>query len=269
MTYATIATIAYDQSLYRRLVASAAEEQKMPPFEQWVVNYRWELAATPGWAAAWESAVAAGNPDPGADETVITDGMILSAVQPMGEPPVPPTPPTVSAIEPSSAVQGGPDLEVHLIGTGFTADSVIVWNGGDEPTNFVSATDVWTTVKPSTVTTPGSYPVYVRNADGQVSGIVQFTFDPAPEPEPLTITALEPASASITDADFEGHIRGTGFTEATQIIWNGAPEPTTFIDSTDVWTLVKPSVVTAPTVLDVWVVDEGVASNIVQFTWEA
>jgi hypothetical protein len=42
------------------------------------------LAATPGWAEAWESAVAGGIVSPGSDPGVITDGMILAAVQPMG-----------------------------------------------------------------------------------------------------------------------------------------------------------------------------------------
>lgn len=83
MSYATIALISSNGSLYNRLVAAAAEENKTKPYETWVTENRWDLAATPGWAAAWESALAAGIPDPGADEGVITDGMILAAVQPM------------------------------------------------------------------------------------------------------------------------------------------------------------------------------------------
>jgi hypothetical protein len=83
------------------------------------------------------------------------------------------------------------------------------------------------------------------------------------------LTALEPSSASITDADFEGHVRGSGFTEDTVIIWNGAEENTRFVDSTDVWTIVVPSVVTAPTVLNVYVRNgDGQVSNILDFTWE-
>jgi len=75
--------MANDPSLANRLTAAAAEENKTSPYEAWVSTRRWDLAATPGWAAAWESAVAGGDPDPGANELVITDGMILAAVQPM------------------------------------------------------------------------------------------------------------------------------------------------------------------------------------------
>lgn len=81
--YSTIATMANDSFLARRLTAAAAQEGKSKPYESWVNEYRWELASTPGWSAAWESAVASGNPNPGDDAGVITDGMILAAVQPM------------------------------------------------------------------------------------------------------------------------------------------------------------------------------------------
>ena len=83
MTYSTIATIAGDLALQQRATAAAAQEHKPKPYEDWVISNRWDLASTPGWSEAWESAVASGNTNPGADEAVITDQMILSAVQPM------------------------------------------------------------------------------------------------------------------------------------------------------------------------------------------
>ena len=42
---------------------------------------QWQCAAEPGWGEAWESAIAGGTTDIGNDPGVITDGMILSAVQ--------------------------------------------------------------------------------------------------------------------------------------------------------------------------------------------
>jgi hypothetical protein len=84
MTYNSIADMAGNIPLRQRCTAAAAQENKPKPYEGWVDDHRWELAATPGWSEAWDSAVAGGNPNPGADEAVITDGMILAAVQPMG-----------------------------------------------------------------------------------------------------------------------------------------------------------------------------------------
>lgn len=83
MTYANIAAITRSTSLIDRMTAAAAEENKTPPYDGWVRQRVWDLAATPGWATAWGSALASGIVDPGSSEGVITDGMILAAVQPM------------------------------------------------------------------------------------------------------------------------------------------------------------------------------------------
>jgi len=82
MGYKTVAVMSDDFALRQRLIAAAAQENIDDPVA-WVELYRWEIAAQPGWDAAWDSALAADppNPDPGNDESVITDGMILSGVQ--------------------------------------------------------------------------------------------------------------------------------------------------------------------------------------------
>jgi hypothetical protein len=80
MTYNTVADMAEDEALNRRVTAAVATEQIIDP-AAWLYPRMWQVAAQPGWAAAWESAVAGGITDPGANEGVITDGMILSAVQ--------------------------------------------------------------------------------------------------------------------------------------------------------------------------------------------
>jgi hypothetical protein len=84
MTYSTIDQIASSASLKNRAAAAAAEQGQSDP-TGWVDRNIWVLAAEPGWAAAWESAEAAltldQNPDTGVRPSVITDAMILSAVQ--------------------------------------------------------------------------------------------------------------------------------------------------------------------------------------------
>ena len=87
MTYAVVATIRESPSLARRMTAAAATEANAAQVGdsafagQWTSERSWDLASTPGWAEAWASADAGGNVDPGADEAVITDGMILARVQ--------------------------------------------------------------------------------------------------------------------------------------------------------------------------------------------
>jgi len=80
MAYSTSADIQASPSLLRRITAAAAREKVYAP-EPWAASAMWDMASQPGWTDAWESAVAAGKTDPGADDSVITDAMILSAVQ--------------------------------------------------------------------------------------------------------------------------------------------------------------------------------------------
>jgi hypothetical protein len=232
MAYIDVASMVKSASLQEREWAALAKEGIDPP-EGWQFTHRWLLAASPGWDAAWASAVAGGMDDPGADPGVITDGMILSAIQGI-----------IEAEKPRIDVMPGTDVGYAHSDTSVVFNPYPITTWGDE--QFAIFTDgnfFWD---------GNSWEVYVA---------VQL---------PPQITALEPSSASITDPDFEGHIRGLNFTEDSVIIWNGQEEPTRFIDSTNIWTTVVPSVVTAPTVLDVYVRNgDGQVSGIVPFTWEA
>jgi hypothetical protein len=78
--YWDIASMAVDNQLIQRVQASAAQEQPGNPW-LWTADRMLNIAAAPGWDAAWASAVASGNPEPGKDPAVITDGMILTQVQ--------------------------------------------------------------------------------------------------------------------------------------------------------------------------------------------
>lgn len=85
MSYATIHANANDQGFTDRLTAAIADEQQahgepVQPF-QLLELMRWAVASADDIEAAYASALAAGNPAPGSDESVITDSQILSAVQ--------------------------------------------------------------------------------------------------------------------------------------------------------------------------------------------
>lgn len=74
-----------DGAFYSRVTACIAQEQKAkgePIFPESVINSMiWAVATASDVEAAYESALAADNPDPGGDPSVITDGMILANVQ--------------------------------------------------------------------------------------------------------------------------------------------------------------------------------------------
>ena len=94
MSYLDQSAIANNAAMFERVAQCATEQLKEPNGDTWAHENRREWAAAPGWDDAWASALAshpppaAGEPftgvyDPGSDEAVITDSMILSQVQGM------------------------------------------------------------------------------------------------------------------------------------------------------------------------------------------
>jgi hypothetical protein len=87
-------------------------------------------------------------------------------------PDTPEAPGTVTSCTPTSAVVGGADLTLHVLGSGFTATSKILFNGSPETTVYVSATELTTIVKSSLASAAVTVPVSVVGA----SSSVDFTF---------------------------------------------------------------------------------------------
>lgn len=81
MSYWTVAIMKSDSGLISRMTVCAAQEIAVTAPEQWVQQNLWALICQPGWADAYASAIASNISNPGVNEGVITDGMILSAVQ--------------------------------------------------------------------------------------------------------------------------------------------------------------------------------------------
>lgn len=80
MSYATINRCAGDQAFQGRVTACCAQEGATDPNAA-MYQLIWPVSAASDIEAAYASALAANNPNPGGDETVITDQMILSNVQ--------------------------------------------------------------------------------------------------------------------------------------------------------------------------------------------
>jgi hypothetical protein len=86
--------------------------------------------------------------------------------------------PEITDLMPATVALGAPDFTVHVQGSGFGADSVIVWNGYDEPTTVVSDAEVTTGVNMAVWQAPASVPVQVRSG-GNLSNAIPFTFTAA------------------------------------------------------------------------------------------
>lgn len=82
MAYQDIVEIHDSSTLRARITACAALEGNPDP-EGWAFRNAWGIASQPGWAESWASAreVVLDETVRGKDGSVITDAMILSAVQ--------------------------------------------------------------------------------------------------------------------------------------------------------------------------------------------
>jgi len=104
MGYLTQSAIHSNVAMFNRMAQAAATEDYTTP-DVWASVHARTWAASPGWDAAWESALVAHEADPdydpGTDEAVITDAMILSETQAIGdtEAPEAPTPTTPTPLE--------------------------------------------------------------------------------------------------------------------------------------------------------------------------
>lgn len=100
MSYGNQAALARDQDFLDRCTAAAAveihalEPSSPTPPQQWVYEHSWHLAGAPGFGDAYASGIANGLARPGLDDAVITDGMILGAVQALLADYPPTAPPT-------------------------------------------------------------------------------------------------------------------------------------------------------------------------------
>lgn len=83
--------------------------------------------------------------------------------------------PVITSLNPSSAPVGSADFTLHVIGTGFQSGASIAVQGENQPTTFVSATELTTTVKPSKTAIPATYSLSVTQPSG-TSNAVNFTY---------------------------------------------------------------------------------------------
>lgn len=83
--------------------------------------------------------------------------------------------PVASSLSPNTVVIGAPSFTLHVIGRNFNPTSKIIFNGFEEPTTFVSSTDVTTGVNMNVWKAPVVVPVAVRSGNVQ-SFPVLFSF---------------------------------------------------------------------------------------------
>jgi len=105
--------------------------------------------------------------------------VLTQAQAKLGEMKNPSAPVTLTSLSPATASIRAPNFTVSVRGENFDQSAVIVWGlgmgGGDEPTTFVSDTELTTGVVPSVVSSPTTLPVQVRQ-NGVLSEPLNFVW---------------------------------------------------------------------------------------------
>jgi len=94
--------------------------------------------------------------------------------------------PTITSLNPATAVIGDPSFDLHVMGTGFSPLSKIIFAGVEEPTTFVSDTELFTGINMPLWQGADVIPVRVLS-NGIYSDPSDFTFSmPAARVAPKT-----------------------------------------------------------------------------------
>ncbi len=177
----------------------------------------------------------------------------------------PPNPtPVVASISPSAVNTGGAAFALTVNGSNFVPASVVQLNGSNRPTMFVNAGQLTAQITAEDIAVSGTATIRVVSPapGGGTSNEVTLTIiNSVP-----TITSLNPSVVAEGSLDFTLIVNGTNFVPGAQILINGAPRATTFVNATQLTTNISASEVVSPTTLNVQVVNPapgGGASNTV------
>jgi len=156
---------------------------------------------------------------------------------------VPNPAPSTTAMTPSSTPAGGPSFGLTVHGSGFALGSIVHWNGTPLSTSFMNSSTLAATVPAALIASPGVATVTVQSPapGGGTSNGQTFTItNPVP-----AIGSLNPPSAVVNDPSFTLTVQGTGFTTNSVVRWNGAPQPTTYVSSSQLACGIPASLVTS------------------------
>jgi DNA-binding beta-propeller fold protein YncE len=148
--------------------------------------------------------------------------------------------PALVDLAPIALAAAGPDFLLTVTGRGFNVASMVLWNGAQRPTRFVSENELEAAIPSSDIVSGGivSISVYTPPPGGGTSESLPLLVE---NPPPLAV-ALVPGSAAVGQSDLAVRIRGTDFvpgiagaatSPGSRVQWNGTERPVTFVSSTE------------------------------------
>jgi len=141
---------------------------------------------------------------------------------------VAPPAPSVYGPNPGSVTAGGPGFLLTVIGSQFTAQSQVLWNGTALNTTFVSVYELTAQVPAQDIATASTVNVQVANGSAD-SNFVLFTVTPI---GPFALNSISPQQVTAGGGSFMLTTLGSGFTVNSVVTWNGSDLTTTYFSPT-------------------------------------
>jgi PKD repeat protein len=127
------------------------------------------------------------------------------------------TAPTLTSIAPTTATAGGAAFALTVNGADFNPGSVVLWNGVNRVTSFVSSGQLTAQITALDIQSGAVFPVSVSNPGGSSSSVLNFTVNnPLPQ-----ITTITPATAGVGGSSFTLTVNGSGFVPGSVVRFNG------------------------------------------------
>lgn len=173
----------------------------------------------------------------------------------------------LSSIQPFTAQAGASGFTLTANGKGFTASSVVRWNGSNRTTSCTLPTQCTANILTGDLASAAVAQITVFDP-GQASptNALSFTVTGAAP----SISQLTPSSAAAGAANLPLTANGSNFNSGSKVSWNGTPLPsTTFVSSTQVTTAIPASLLAFGGINAVTVVNPppgGGPSNALAFT---
>ena len=172
--------------------------------------------------------------------------------------------PAIFSLSPNSAPAGSPAFNLTVTGSGFVSGASVQWNGSPLATSFLSTTQLTAQVLAASIAAATSASVTVLNPGSAPSNALTFTVTVPLAP---TISNVAPSTASAGGPAFTLTITGSNFVASSNVLWNGAGLPTTFVSPTQLSAQVAASRIATPGSASVSVSNPTGANNAAPFTF--
>ena len=178
--------------------------------------------------------------------------------------------PYLTVLSPPTILAGQPAFNLTVIGSGFTPQSTVLWNGSVRITIFSSTTSMTAQILSTDIQNAGTAMIEVRTPTpgGGTTQPLTFTINPGPSPIPQ-ISSLSPSGSFAGSAGLSLTVTGTNFVSLATVTVNSNPRRTSFVNSTSLVATLLASDLAQAGMLEIAVVNpqpDGGSSNIVSFT---